>query len=1039
MSEFGSGINQEAAETRTGFLTSDEYQAIITQADIRQRAQEFKVNLLNLQLSESAPLHREKYEQNLALVRREADGNLTTSKEQAEQYLREREEDAREKADFMQDIAPNFSAYLLANLAKQEQMAGQEYRPTLAVASQVQEKMDHLLKLAPSDMLSDAVILGIERRSATGLSMPSMEKIAQEVTSSPELLERYALVLEEKQREKFLSLFPEEQRRSISNSLDIAASRVLHGSLIEKGTPEEEQRRQVRMRLFNEIRTALNNPSSSEVQMAKMIGSALGELGEDSRQLLLELIRDESQQRNDDLDRPAGHLPRIMKVMLDNFNDWRANDIILRTAAESNLNKHLSIYLFGKLVERGYLPDDVAHWWQGRREAAAKQNRSTEDENYRLAALQKVVGELGVIPSAQVMMFITDDARWQENGQAIGLDGRIVRIQESQAEFTNVQSNIELCQLLIGDENKAMTYYLLYGGQDRFNLINNYEFGKFWEMVNLIANPRFAEKQNLTPLEVHEEPVRRFAQTLANGGLTNNEIEPVVANLRSGHFPLTDRGQSYQEVSFESSESAALNNANAEIGQVLGREQLGVTLLFPLYRDYLERDPGEDAQAFTARLQTTTTFADRLALIAEIESQFPDFRDRAKNELQEPWLKFGEKMVIELTLDQVFSGVQVSIKGNELLPKLDAKRIDLKRINKELLALLKGENKAIADIGKEISGKKKARQNLALGLEKQQDDARRQNLEQKIATIEEEIQRLEARRASLGEVRADERFADLSPQEKQAEIDHLSQELIALTEKSPSAIFTYITMQVLGEERLRESDIALVKEMESHLQGPLQTISDFLTYDRTQSSRRKQSKVGLRYLDKTDRLMTMVRFADSKICCFSSSNYEMRVQHDTPNKFWVASINADPMSFVFSIEQPQPQATEFETDRQINENIGFIFGNFGIDDNGELAILLNGIYYAPGIEDEHQVSSILGGVEEIFAGLPIKTVAVATQYGGSVKMPPEFSSQPIELTRLRAIDDGTGRPENHIYDDLGTGADLNRPHYYQGSVWHKRI
>lgn len=1038
MNEFGQPTGDIENITVPGGLTDSERTSINIRADLRRRSQGFKVDALNLPMPEEGDVYRENYERTLSLVKREVDGSEKIDREDAKSYLRQSEA-TKSKAAVMQEAAPNLSAYLLAIIAKNEQAANYDFFESLDNIKSLRVKSAAIPKLTPSSMLTDAIVIGIQRRSVEGTPMPSMEKIAQEATSDPELLVNYALVLEEKQREHFLSLIPEEAKRSVSIILDSHVSKVLHASLVERGTPQEEQRRQVRIRLFKELRETINNPESTDKDVAKLLSHSLGEMGEDCRQLLLELIRDESESRKDDPSREIGHLPRVMKVMTDNFDDWRANDIILRTAADSTLNKHLSIFLFGKLIEKKYLPADVAGWWNKRKESARDQNLSVEDESFRLEVLQKVAGELGVIPSGQVLEFISDDAKWQENGQILDLTERITRIQESQAEFQGVESNIELCRLLASDENKAMTYYLLYGGQDRFNLINNYEFSKFWEMINLIANPSFAEHKSLTPLKINEAPIKQFKSTLSASGLDSEKIQGIVARLRGGHFPLANSDQAHQEVSFESSENVAILSANAEIGRIMGREQLGVILLFPIYREFLEQNAAAKAMGMLSQMQSVTTFSDRLTLIEQIEAQFPDFQQKAKDELQELWVKFGEKMVMELTLDQVFSDREVPVKGEELLPRLDAKRIDLKKINKELLAVLRGENKVISDLGGEIARKKKAIRGLSQGLERQVDEIKKQELQQKIDAIDQQIIELEARRASMGEIKADDRFAHLSPEDKKAEIDKLSQEVIALTEKSPSAIFTFITMQVLGENRLRESDITLVKELESHFQGPLQTVSDFLTYDRGRSSEKKQTRVDLQYLDKTERLMSMVRFADSKICCFSSSNYEMRVQHDTPNKFWVASINADPMSFVVSIEQPQPQAVGEEPKGQIRENIGFIFGNFGIDDEGQLALMLNGIYYAPGIEDENQVSAILGGVEKIFAGLPIKKIVMATQYGGSVKMPPEYSNSPVELTRLRALDDGRGRPETHIYDDLGSGTGLNRSHNYGNYVWHKEM
>jgi hypothetical protein len=287
----------------------------------------------------------------------------------------------------------------------------------------------------------------------------------------------------------------------------------------------------------------------------------------------------------------------------------------------------------------------------------------------------------------------------------------------------------------------------------------------------------------------------------------------------------------------------------------------------------------------------------------------------------------------------------------------------------------------------------------------------------------------------------------MTEEERKEEIEKIGNEILALTEKSPSAIFTYITMQVLGEERLRESDIALVEEIESHLQGPFQAIADAAAYQKSPRERgeKKRERVRLEYLDKTGRFMNMVRFADSKICCFSSNNYEQTIRHGTPNKYWVASINADPLSFVISIESPSAGGETGEGGLRRaapKENQGFIFGSYGMDEEGQPAILLNGVYYAPGIEDREQMEALLSGVERIFDGLPVRTLAIAGRYGGSFgggALPAGYLQETVRLTRLRALDDGQGDPETKIYDDLETGDDLNRPHWYGGSdvIWHK--
>jgi len=1031
---------KESGERQDQSLLSDtDRQNILMRADLRLRAYEFKRGLLNLNPIETTSEHREHNERVLSLAKKEADGTQILMPKEAEKTLTQKEAPLKFKAQQMQEVAPNFSAYALAYLAELKQITGQDYQPTLDQARKIDQQKDRIPNLTPSNLMADAILLGMQKRALRDLPLPPLEKIAQNVLANEELLQSLGLVLTEEQRQEFLKAIPESERQRVSNILDLASSKVLHQSMVEKGTPDEEQRRAVRKRLYEELSKSLGDEKYTDKHNVKLIGQALGELGEDSRQLFLELIRDETSDRTSKQEAALGEdndrLPRVIKIMLDNFDDYRANDLILKLAADQETNHHLSIYLFGKLVEKKYLPADVNDWWQSKKSTARLAEKRRADEGRALEIMKKVAGELGVIPSKQILEFIDDDNRWQEKRKALNLDQRVEKIRASQTEFSRITDSHQLAELLHQDENKAMIYYLLHGGEDRFNLINKYEFDKFKEMLGLIAE-----------LRVHEKPLRQFQETLLGSGLSRQEADQIISRLRAGHFPLAKESQAGQEISFEVSKNAAMENANTEIGRVLGREQLAVILLFPLYREYLQTKNTQPAQEFLKQISNASTFAERQAFIEQINQSFPDFQEQAKKDLQPNWLKFGEKMVMELTLDQVLNQATVPIHGEEVLPKLDAKRIDLKRIKKEVLILLKNESQAIKDISQKITQKKKARQGLALGLEKQTDEAKRRGLQGKIDEIDQALAKLEQDRKLLGEIKAEDRFSDLNPEERQKMVDDTAREIVALTEKSPSAIFTYITMQVLGEERLTESDLGLIREMESHLQGPFQTITDLLTYERKpQEATKKRTHLRLEYLDKTNRLMAMMRFADSKICCFSSSNYEMRVQHDTPNKYWVASINADPLSFVISMEVPSEQPAQ-PNQLQVKENLGFIFGSFAINENGKLAIMLNGIYYASGIDNPEQVKVILDGVEKIFTGLPIKTMALASIYGGAgvgEKLPPEYSKEPIELTRLRALDSGDGRPEIKIYDDLGTNDNLNRPATYPskavhaGMVYHK--
>ncbi len=1017
-------------KVQTNVLTSEESQAIHLRADLRRRAQDLKISGLNLERPGATEAMKMRDEATLARVRSEAEGteeiqqgNITGGEALREaRWLKIKARAAR---------FPNEAAFNMAEATRLDFVSGadpaygiEETKKFLASA----EKMG-FAKTSPGSLLPDAILLGVQKRLLGNAALPNKEKIAQAILTDRKLLADYALVLPEVERSDFLALLPDDVRRQVAIQLDEASTKVLHQSVVERGTEEDKQRKELRLRVYQEMQKVMQDSKKTDKKIAGALARAMSRLGGDARLLLLELARDEME-KDLEAGKEQDYLPHVVGILLKEFDDWRVNDIALQMVGDENAKPAFAKNLLLRLIKRGYVPSDVGDWWKERRAAAKVHKTEKGDEIEKLKLVRKVIADLGVVPSRDILKFLEDEKQWRGKS----LDERIKQIKESQKEFSKLTTQRELVEVLVADEHKSMIYFLLHGGDDRFNLINNYNFDKFKEMLKLIAD-----------LKIHPEPIRKFEQTLRGAGLAKTEADLVMARLLSGHFPLANVEQAYQEASFEVSENAAVKNANAEIGRVLGREQLGVVLLFPLYREYLEKEADAEATAVVKKMQNAHTFADRLALVAEIESVHPDFQEKAKAELQESWRALGEKMVLEMSLDQVFNTQNISLRGEELIPRLNSKRVDLKRMKKDLLVALRGGNEKLNKLQQELYKKKRVRSQLNIGLEKQTDEGKRADLQQKISTLNKDISVLETQKSAIYDTKVTERFVDLSPAEKEQEVEKIGREIVALTEKSPSAIFTYLTMQVLGEERLREQDVQLVQEMESHLQGPFQTIQDYLTYQPIGKERteKKNMRVGLRFVDKVERLMNMVRFADSKICCFSSNNYEMRVQHETPNKYWVASINADPLSFVISMEIPRGDVETEEKKKQVSENMGFIFGSFALDNNGQLAIMLNGIYYAPGIEDDRQVSVILGKVENMFQGLPIKHMAIATQYGGAVKMPSEYSNTPIDFTRLRALDSGSGQPEDKIYDDLGTGERLNHSKTYNtggtGSVWHREL
>jgi hypothetical protein len=246
----------------------------------------------------------------------------------------------------------------------------------------------------------------------------------------------------------------------------------------------------------------------------------------------------------------------------------------------------------------------------------------------------------------------------------------------------------------------------------------------------------------------------------------------------------------------------------------------------------------------------------------------------------------------------------------------------------------------------------------------------------------------------------------------------------------------YLVTELAGESDLIENDITVIREVASHLEGPIQVVVDLAKLDRSVGDKRIEKKVRVRMIDKKDDLMTMVRFADSKICCFSSSNYSMRVAHNIENKQWVASILKDPLSFVFEIED-----TEDTDDGQAQarrNNRGFVFGMYGINDEGRPEVMLNGVYYSGG-NDTATSSSIVGAIEAMLSQrIRAGHQLIASMYGGQIGGElTGYSNGSLEAKRLRALDDGMGNPETKIYDDLGLK--INQMVEFGDKVWHKDL
>ena len=176
------------------------------------------------------------------------------SKEQAQEKVPDLVFEAEQLADYL----PVKAAYNCAQTAKILQLAGFSFDEYLNKAGEYGEKAKKTLpQISPASLLPDAIMIGVNSRELKGLAIPKSAEVAVVAAADPKLLSEYALVLPEEERDEFLNKIPAAQRRSASVMLDRAVSKVLHSAVIEKGTPEEKQRKAVRLRVFHELKETI--------------------------------------------------------------------------------------------------------------------------------------------------------------------------------------------------------------------------------------------------------------------------------------------------------------------------------------------------------------------------------------------------------------------------------------------------------------------------------------------------------------------------------------------------------------------------------------------------------------------------------------------------------------------------------------------------------------------------------------------------------------------------------------------------------------
>lgn len=324
-------------------------ESVAVLADLRRKTAELRLALSALPRDEKD----ESQKAALEAVQKESGGEAAVEKEAAVRELSEKESVLKERAGFFTTSAPGYASYLLGRIAKLKQCAGLPFEAEYAKAGELYAGVGMPRK--PDDLLSSAQLLGIAKRKAAGQIAPTIPEMARLALADKKALQDIALVLSEHDRETFLALLPESERKGAATAMDREASHVLKEKIATSET-EVLQARNVRNRAEISIMELLGKPRKGLAPMVKTLTQILSELeSEDGKRLLTELGSLGLKSEKDATKEQAkiSSVARIVNTLADaDLN--KGGMLAMKFLAKSELPARLFSFFTEKLTQEGY-------------------------------------------------------------------------------------------------------------------------------------------------------------------------------------------------------------------------------------------------------------------------------------------------------------------------------------------------------------------------------------------------------------------------------------------------------------------------------------------------------------------------------------------------------------------------------------------------------------------------------------------------------------------------------------------------------------
>lgn len=358
MSELGPGYNPEE-EQNQGLLSDDERQLILDIAETKKLGFALRVESKKITLPDPTLAVKAKYENDNRMLQAEATGEMALNHEEAIAFMSENVQKVEAEANLMKAIAPEYASFLLANIAKNKQAAGENPDDKIKEANEL-IALGNREAQVPSDLMNRAILTGILTRKNAGQNIAALEKIAASGINDEQLLRACALALSDEKKSELLTLLPDEQRTYALALLDNESAKLLRHDVIEE--PEKEVAGQITARVETEFNRLLGEHQYDR-QLVSLLSQTLCQLGSGEALGILKTVAKEgiagSTERNNER-----IVARVIHELIKE-DDLAGSRLAMNFIGSERVNDHYFSYFLNYLAENDLIQktfDQVDHW-----------------------------------------------------------------------------------------------------------------------------------------------------------------------------------------------------------------------------------------------------------------------------------------------------------------------------------------------------------------------------------------------------------------------------------------------------------------------------------------------------------------------------------------------------------------------------------------------------------------------------------------------------------------------------------------------------